>query len=278
MGGPDARSRGVGGLAACRSPSQVPRGRAGAAQRVREHSQPELRRPGRHRNHSARRCAGFDAGTGELSGPARADRTAAAEHGDRRGANVEAARAPGPLARRPVFGGLRTRGDDGRPRPGRQRGAQALAADRRGARRADARRRPRLPAGDPGLPAWRRLLHRGQGQPGSDVGIVGRGRPDPRLHPDRGRVGRGGGRGHHLGDTVGDFGHGAARAGRDRGPGVRKPARSEGGRRVVRRAHVHVYRRDRADRDRRAGRLGDARLPGRRPHLRATPPKRSGCC
>ena len=203
MGGARARPRGVGGLVAGRSPSQVPGRRAGTAQCVREHSQPELQRPGRHRNHSACRCVGFSAGTGELSGPARADRAAAAQHGDSRGANVEAARASGPLAGRALFGGLRTRGDDGRPRPGRQRGAQALAADRRRAGRADARRRPRLPAGDPGLSAWRRLLHRGQGQPGSELGIVGRRRPDPRLHPDRGRVRGGGGRSRYLGDTLG---------------------------------------------------------------------------
>ena len=45
-----------------------------------------------------------------------ADWSAAAQHGDRRGAHGEAARARRPFARRALLGGLRPRGDDGDPR------------------------------------------------------------------------------------------------------------------------------------------------------------------
>src|SRR5450755_2368943 len=67
-----------------------------------------------------------------------ADWSAAAQHGDRRGAHGEAARARRPFARRALVGGLRPRGDDGDPRARRCGGAEAIAVDRSGAGGADA--------------------------------------------------------------------------------------------------------------------------------------------
>lgn len=181
---------------------------------------------GQARERSRRYRAGEQGGRTDPGAPAPGDRrAAAAERRGRPRADAQADRAAGAVQRRALVGRLRARGDARGPRAWRAAGARAVATRRGGHRAADGCGRALLPPDDPRLSGWRRLLHRGLGEPGSAPRIGGGSRTDAGLHPDRRDLGRGGCGGDHLGDPRPCRRRAPARDRRDRRPGRRQLAR-----------------------------------------------------